>query len=164
MNLKDYAICKNKLKRPQLKLKKKKGAVVLEIQREKKVDLESKIKWYLDFLPSDGISTVEAEKRASIFLQAMGDIAQWRLKKAEEKSKAESLERTTYGSLLNTLKSGSITENKLKVESNSLYQNSRETFEKASSEEDYLKHISDLFTNAHIFYRQLLKGVSNGGI
>jgi hypothetical protein len=117
------------------------------------------IEKYEKLLPLEGsISYVEAEKRAGAFLTIMAKIANWKHMFADDKIRLLSLQSATYASELAKGKYKTMTENKVQAEASEEYQKSREALESIENDISYLKAYSDIFLNAHLFYRQMARG------
>lgn len=163
MKSRDYVRSRTK---PKNTKPKKRGTVLTLSDYEKRnrgMKAQDFIEQYLELLPTtNGVSQVEAERRAAEFLVGAAHLSTLRQLYANELSKALSMERAMYCRILATIKGEKITENKIKIEANHEYQEYREKLEGIQSDIDYLKQHHDIFFNAHIFYRQLAKGDNNG--
>lgn len=117
------------------------------------------IEFYAKLLPlGKSISTSEAEKRASLFLEAMAKVTDMRHTLAEGKVKATSIQAAVYAEELAKGTAKTMTENKVTAEASAEYAAAREELENIENDVNYLKAYYEVFSNAHIFYRQAAKG------
>lgn len=117
------------------------------------------IEKHTSLLPlGNSISFTEAEKRAATFLNALAYITDCRHLLSSEKIKLTSLQSVTYAEELSKCTGKTITENKVTVEANANYIRSREDLESLENDLNYLKAYYDIFTSAHVFYRQMARG------
>jgi hypothetical protein len=125
--------------------------------------MDSSFKEYLSGMAStlalnSSISSSEAEKKASMYLLVLAKIADTRHILAEEKIKATSIQTVTFAEVLSEQKAKTVTENKMNAEANPFYIKTRESVEELENDIVYLKAYFDVFTNAHLFYRAVMKG------
>jgi hypothetical protein len=114
---------------------------------------------YVAMLPSDRVvSTVEAERRAGAFLEALAHVNTFRHMYSNQKIGLLSAERATYASVMAMMGGSKITEKKIEVEAAPVYMKAREELEAIENDLSYLRAFHEIFTNAHVFYRQLAKG------
>lgn len=117
------------------------------------------IEYYAKLLPlGKSISTSEAEKRASQFLEAMAKVTDMRHTLAEQRVKATSVQAAVYAEELAKGTAKTMTENKVTAEASAEYHIAREDFESIENDVTYLKAYYEIFQNAHVFYRQAAKG------
>ena len=122
-------------------------------------DIKAYIEKYQKLLPlNNSISFTEAEKRASMFLDVMATITEWRHALSEGKIKSLSVQNAVYAEELGKCTGSTITGNKVIVEASEAYTAAREEFEMTENDLSYLKAYFDIFNNAHIFYRNMAKG------
>lgn len=114
-------------------------------------------KWAGKLPTNASTSQIEAETRAGEFLVACAHIANWRHVLTDEKIKLSSQQTVAYVTELNKGTAKTVTENKATAEASTGYTNAREDFERIENDLTYLKTYSDIFNNAHIFYRQIAK-------
>lgn len=124
--------------------------------------MNSEIKQYLDeqskFLAvNKGTSTVEAERRAGLFLEVCSKIVDWRHNLSEIKIKTTTLQSVVFAEELSKCSGKTITQDKLTVEANPLYTSIREEVEYNENDVTYLKSMYDVFMAAHVFYRNQAK-------
>jgi len=114
---------------------------------------------YAKLLPlNKSISLTEAERRAGEFLSAMATITDWRHTFNEEKIKFTSIQAAVYAEELSKGTAKTITENKITVEASKEYAAAREELERIENDLSYLKAYFEIFSQAHIYYRQMAKG------
>lgn len=117
---------------------------------------------YKKLLPlSKSVSVVEAEKRASQFLEAMAAIVDWKHEFKKSKIGNLSIERATFAQELAKGTGKTVTENKTTAEASNVYQKAREALEDIENDISYLQGYYEIFSAAHVFYRQLAKGESS---
>lgn len=104
------------------------------------------------------LSYTEYEKRAATFLDAMSKLIDQKHLLSEDKIKLLSIQSVTYAQELSKVTGKTITENKITVEANPVYINAREALEGIDNDINYIKAHLELYTNAHIFFRNLAKG------
>lgn len=121
-------------------------------------EVKQYIEKYAAMLPTQkSISTVESERRAGEFLSVQAYIADLRHILSEEKIKLLSVQTATYAEQLSKCSGKTITENKVTVEASEEYIRAREELESIENDLSYLRAYSDIFQNAHVFYRQMCK-------
>lgn len=114
---------------------------------------------YSELLPvGTSISFVEAERRAGEFLYALATITEFRHMFNGEKIKSLSIQTATYAQELSKGTAKTMTENKVTAEASADYLRAREDLESIENDVSYLKAYYEIFTNAHIFYRNMAKG------
>lgn len=119
------------------------------------------IQKYSDLLPlGNSVSFAEAERRAAEFLRALATVTNLRHMFSGEKIKLLSIQTSTYAVELNKGTAKTVTENKLTAEASKEYIKAREDLEAVENDISYLKAYYEIFTNAHIFYRNMAKGES----
>lgn len=124
-------------------------------------DMKVFIDKYSALLPvGTSISYVEAERRAGEFLVALAMITNWRHLLGNDKIKLTSVQTAVYAEEMSKGTSKTVTENKLNAEASAAYTNARESLEEIENDLSYLKAYYDIFTNGHIFYRTMAKGVN----
>lgn len=101
----------------------------------------------------------DAEIKASEFLAINAQIISMKLELQSYQVRLISLQDAVYKDAVMNAGGKNVTESKLIAEATKDYQLTRENVENINAQLDYLKHFIDLFNNAHIFYRQLSKGV-----
>jgi len=128
--------------------------------------MNPEIKDYLDkkaknLALNKSISTPEAEKRASEFLEVQAMITDWRHMLSEEKIKLLSVQTAVYAEQLSKGTAKTMTENKVTAEASEEYTIAREDLERIENDLSYLRSYYEIFNNGHLFYRQLAKGELN---
>lgn len=124
--------------------------------------MNPEIKDYLnkqtELLPVNrSISTVEAERRAGVFLEVCAKITDWRHVMAEGKIKDTTVQSVVYAEELSKCTGKTVTENKITVEASPVYTEARESLERGENDLAYLKAMYDVFNNGHLFYRAMAK-------
>lgn len=109
-----------------------------------------------------GLSSTEAERRAGAFLDAMAACADWKHEFTKVKIKQLSVQTAIYAQELVKGTGKTVTENKTAAEASAVYQTAREGLEETENDISYLKTYYEVFNNAHIFYRNLMKESSYG--
>lgn len=104
------------------------------------------------------ISTSEAEKRASLFLEAMAKVTDMRHQFAEQKIRASSELAAVYAQELSKGTAKTMTENKVTAEASENYCQVREELEGLENDTNFLRAYYEIYQNAHVFYRQAAKG------
>lgn len=127
-------------------------------------EIKEHLEQYTKLLPlGKSISTPEAEKRASKFLEAMAFIADCKHELTKERIKHLSTQTATYAQEMSKGTGKTVTENKATAEASDGYKNAREELEGTENDISYLKAYYEIFQNGHVFYRNLAKGESYGG-
>lgn len=117
------------------------------------------IEKYVELLPvGKSISFTEAERRAGEFLVAMATITDWRHSFSEDKISKLSVQTAVYAQELFKGTSKTMTENKVTAEASSEFREARETYESVENDISYLKAYFEIFSSAHVFYRQMARG------
>lgn len=104
------------------------------------------------------ISYTEAERRAGEFLGAMAHLANLRHILSDDKIRLLSVQTAVYAEQMGKGTAKTVTENKLTAEASQEYTKAREEFERIENDISYLKAYSDIFSAAHVFYRQMARG------
>lgn len=116
---------------------------------------------YSKLLPvNKSISYSEAERRAGEFLMAMALVTDLRHVLSEDKIRALSVQTAVYAQELAKGTAKTMTENKVTAEASGAYTQAREDLERVENDVSYLKAYYEIFSNAHIFYRNMAKGES----
>lgn len=110
----------------------------------------------------NAISEREAEMRAGRFLNVLAHITNALYIVSDSKIKDVSLKDAVYAEKLNTDQSKNVTEKKANAEAHPDYAKAREAYEVSENTIAYLKAYQKIFTDAHVFFRQLAKGDYNG--
>ena len=119
-------------------------------------DFKTYLSKYEKMLPvGTTVSAVEAERRASEFLEALASITTWKYEFSKEKIKLLSVQTAVYAEQLAAGTGKTVTENKVSAEASKEYTEARELFEFIENDINYLKSFYEIFMNAHLFYRQL---------
>lgn len=122
-------------------------------------EIKQHLEKYVLMLPmGTSVSYVEAEKRASMFLEAMAYVTELRHLLSGEKIRAISTQTAVYAEELYKATGKTVTENKIAAEASKEYITSREDLEGLDNDLSYLKAHYEVFNNAHIFYRNVSKG------
>lgn len=122
-------------------------------------DLIAEIEEYTDLLPTSGnsVSKSTAEDRATKFLVISSKLVNAKFFASEDKIKALSITKSIFAQVTKEAEGKNVTEKKLNAEANPDYQEAREYLEKIESKVDFLKAYISIFSDAHVFYRQLSK-------
>jgi len=124
-------------------------------------DIKELVAQYQALLPvNNSISYTDAEFRAGEFLAAMAKITDLKHMLANEKIKLLSVQTATYAAEMAKGTAKTVTENKLAAEASAEYTKSREDLERIDNDISYLKAFYDIFMAAHVFYRNMAKGVN----
>lgn len=124
-------------------------------------DMKEYIERYRLLLPvGTSISYTEAERRAGEFLSAQATITDWRHSFSEDKIRLLSIQTAVYAEQMSKGTAKTVTENKLTAEASLEYTKAREELERVENDISYLKSYFDIFSAAHVFYRQMAKGES----
>lgn len=122
-------------------------------------DMREYIEQYAKLLPvGSSISFVEAERRAGEFLVAQATITDWRHLLSAERIKLTSLQTAVYAEKMAQGTAKTVTENKMTAEASPEYMKAREELEQVENDLSYLKAYYDIFSGAHVFYRQMARG------
>lgn len=129
--------------------------------------MNPEIKDYLtkhtELLPVNrSISTVEAERRAGLFLEVCARIIDWRHLLSEGKIEAVTMQSVVYSEELSKCEGKTITADKISVEANPRYTGVREELESCENDINYLKAMLDVFMAGHVFYRNMAKEQFSG--
>lgn len=124
--------------------------------------MNKEIKDYLEvmngLLPINGsLSIPEFERRAGEFLTALAKLADWRHILSEEKIKLTSVSLAVYADQLSKSTEKTVTASKTIIEASAEYTSAREDLEYIENDLSYLKTHHEIYLNAHLFYRQLMK-------
>jgi hypothetical protein len=124
-------------------------------------DIKELVTQYQALLPvNSSISYTDAEFRAGEFLSAMAKITDLKHMLSNEKIKLLSVQTATYAAQMAKGTAKTVTENKLAAEASEEYTKSREDLERIDNDISYLKAFYDIFMAAHVFYRNMAKGVN----
>ena len=124
-------------------------------------DFKDFVEQYTPLLPvGTSISYVEAERRAGEFLTAMATITNFKHLLTSEKIKAMSVQTAVFANEISKGTAKTMTENKLSAEASEAYVQVREDLERVENDISYLKAYYDIFMSAHVFYRQMARGVN----
>lgn len=117
----------------------------------------------VDLLKVDlAVSEREAEMRAGRFLNVLAHITNAIYIVSDSKIKDTSLRDAVYAEKLNQDTAKNVTEKKANAEAHPEYAHAREAFEVSENTLAYLRAYQKIFTDAHVFFRQLAKGDYNG--
>lgn len=106
----------------------------------------------------NSVSFTQYETKAGDFLTALAKIADFRHIFSEDKIRLTSTHIAVYAEQMAKGTAKTVTENKLIAEASPEYIKAREDLESMENNIVYLKTFNDIFTNAHVLYRQLSKG------
>lgn len=124
-------------------------------------EMKEFIEKYSALLPvGTSISYTEAERRAGEFLSAMATLSDWKHTFTSEKIKLLSIQTAVFAQAMSKGTAKTVTENKLTAEASEEYTKAREDLENIENDISYLKSFYDIFMAAHVFYRQMAKGVN----
>lgn len=122
-------------------------------------EIKERLAGYNKILPvGKGLTQLESERRAGEFLTAMSYLLDLKHTFGESKISALSIQNITYAEELGKCTGKTVTENKVTVEATDVYIAARTALELTENDISYLKAAFDLYSNAHIFYRNLAKG------
>lgn len=125
-------------------------------------EIKEFIEKYTKLLPvGTSVSFTEAERRAGEFLSALAQVTDVKHMLTAEKIKLLSIQTAVYAEQMNKGTAKTVTENKLTAEASPEYTKAREDLESIENDISYLKAYYDLFTNGHLFYRQMCKENNN---
>lgn len=125
-------------------------------------DVQKLIDEGIDILNTNkSVSPAQAEKNATKFLFLAAKLARAKYDIEQEKITTVSLERAVEARemMKHTDKKITITEKKLLAETNDEYQVVREDMETKETDISFLKTMIDLFQNAHVQNRQLIRNI-----
>lgn len=100
----------------------------------------------------------DAEEKAAQFLIAMSVVTQWKHYYSSLKINLLSIQNAVYAQELAASTGKTITENKINAEASKEYAKAREDLEDVENNLGYLKAYYEIFSAAHVFYRQTAKG------
>lgn len=114
---------------------------------------------YIDLLPteSNGVQ-VQSEVKASKFLIAIAKLAAIRDQLLNAKVKKESLHSVTFNEVLSIQKGGDAKGREVAAKANPDYISINEQVEMIENKLVYVKTMQDIFLNAHLLYRSMMKG------
>lgn len=122
------------------------------------VEIKEFIEKYSKLLPvGTSVSYTEAERRAGEFLSAMAYITDVKHMLTSEKIKLLSIQTAVYAQEMSKGTAKTVTENKLTAEASAEYTAAREALENIDNDISYLRAYYEVFTNGHLFYRNLAK-------
>jgi hypothetical protein len=120
--------------------------------------IKEQVQEWTRLLPTGKIvSPSEAEYRAGEFLVALAHVAEWIHSLRENKIKNSSVATAVFAFEMQRCDSKQVTEKKAYAEASKDYIAARENVEFGDNDISYLKAYQEIFTNAHVFYRQLSK-------
>lgn len=125
------------------------------------------LKVYLDdmskYLSADSvISETDSEIRAGKFLEALYRIAAATNALDRELFKMKTYKAGVWASVFLNDPNKTVDARTASAEANPTFTTVREQYSSIESDLDYLETVNEIFTNAHVFYRQKSKGASNG--
>lgn len=109
---------------------------------------------------SKSISLPDAERRASMFLEAMATLTDWKHVFSESKIKLISIQTAVYAEQMSKGLGKTMTQDKIAAEASKEYETAREELERLENDISYIKAYYDIFKDGHLFYRQMAKGES----
>lgn len=122
------------------------------------MEMKEIIAEYVKLLPvSSSLNCQESERRAGKFLEAMAKLSDWKHQFTKTSIGQLSVQTATYAEQLAKGAAKTVTENKTAAEASLAYRNAREELESTENDISYLKAHYEIFSNAHVFYRQLSK-------
>jgi hypothetical protein len=121
-------------------------------------DFFSKYNSLLPMPVSGHVTEKEANYRATEFLVALAQIADFRSIYGEDHIKNTSVLATVYALTMGQQSAKTVTENKMNAEATKEYVDAREASERTELEISQLKLMTEIYSNAHIFYRGKAKG------
>lgn len=136
-------------------------------------DVINYVEQKLDLLElSELISGEDAARRASAFLPVIARLNNFKWEYAQKEIQTKSLRDATKANVMADLPEMKVTEEGKKkaitvgerdtlLDSNSDYQGAREQAEQAKAAGGVINNYIEMFTNAHIFYRGLAKGMDS---
>lgn len=123
-------------------------------------DMRDRIAEYSKLLAlGSSVSYTEAERRSGEFLSALAMVTDWKHLMNGTKIKLISVQTSVYAQEMSKGQAKTVTENKLTAEASKAYTEAREALEEIENDVSYLKAYYEIFTNGHIFYRNMAKGV-----
>lgn len=125
-------------------------------------EIKESLTKYNSLLPvGKGLTQGEAERRASEFLTAMYYLTDLKHTFADDKIRTLTTQNAAFATELAKCTGKTVTENKVTVEASTAYAAAREAFEFSENDISYLKACYEIYSNAHIFFRNLAKGENN---
>lgn len=109
------------------------------------------------------VSYTEAEKRAAGFLTIQAYLIDLRHTYTSEKIRLLTVQTAVYAQEISKGSGKTITQDKISAEASREYIAAREDLEKIENDLAYFKAYLDLFSNGHLFYRQMCKDGHGGG-
>jgi len=101
--------------------------------------------------------TFQLETKASSLLQITAELAQVRHGLEQALIKARSVERASAAKSMFGTNEKTVTEKKLRAETDVEYTAAREDLEDIENNITYIKSMMEIFRDGHIFYRRLIK-------
>jgi hypothetical protein len=113
---------------------------------------------YLAKLPMEGvISDIEAAKRSSEFLNASAHLTAYKLELMNNEIESSSVEDAAFASAINEQEGGDAKKREANAKANPLYMGAKKDHALKKAQVRTIDSYINIFTNAHIFYRRLVK-------
>lgn len=114
---------------------------------------------YVELLPTEGLSNqIGAENKASRFLLAIAKLAALRDQLLNNKIQADSLKTVSYAEAINGAVGTNAPTKTANAEANSDFLTVEGAAKRIDNDLAYLKTMMEVFNNAHLLYRNLMKG------
>lgn len=122
-------------------------------------EIEKVVEQYLKLLPiEDSTLTSQSEVKASKFLVAVAKLANLRDKLMNAKIKKDALKSVAYAEAINNAPGTNAPTKQANAEATPAYLGAAEEVQMIDNQLSYTKTMIDLFNNAHLLYRGLMKG------
>ena len=120
-------------------------------------NLRAKIQEHLELIKYSPRAMKEASERATAFLIMVAILSDEKRNAIEDKAKLTTLRDASYAQAFGRSQAKQVTEKKAEAENDVTYTEMRETLEQCEAKISWLKDHIEIFTNAHVTYRQLSK-------
>jgi len=121
--------------------------------------IEKIVNEYMELLPvEDNKLLAQSEVKASKFLMATAKLANIRDQLLNEKVKKDALVSVAYAEAINTAPGTNAPTKEANAEANPKYLAAAEEVAVIDNQLTYLRTMLEIFTNAHLLYRGLMKG------
>lgn len=119
--------------------------------------IDKVVEQYINLLPIDNGMQNNSDVKASKFLLAIAKLAEFRLHLTQERIKKDSLKSIAYAEAINNAPGTSAPIREANAEANADYISVQSEVASTDNLLKYVVTMQDLFTNAHLLYRALLK-------
>lgn len=122
-------------------------------------DINTVVDQYVELLPTEGLSNqIGAESKASKFLLAIAKLAALRDQLLNDKIQADSLKSVSYAEAINGAAGTNAPTKTANAEANAEFLEVEGRAKRIDNDLMYVKTMMEVFNNAHILYRGLMKG------